>query len=209
MRQLGDGAGSLLRLQSGMSRDPARDQLVPGDSLAPGLRCSPGKRRLQHQHRGALRGFGLDQITRGRASTFLVAGEQDLDWMRPRQVELADRLERGQHDGHAALHVEDAGAVGPPLLDPERPLAKRPSGPHRVDVTEEHDRRGSRSSGHRRSGPAGAGRSRFRAVGWPPPRRRACRGARRSAPPRPRRHESATLALPARGRCRGAGRAAP
>ena len=78
-----------------------------------------------------------DRLARGDAPVLLVGGEEDTEG----SAVALGLTDRGESDREASLHVADAGAEGTIAGDAEGPRCESPAVPHRVEVTEQEERR--------------------------------------------------------------------
>ena len=116
--------------------------LAAGHDVA---RRAPG---LGVEHRAGAARRGLDHRARGGRGDLLVRGEE-ADQRARRAADAGERLEHEGVHHQARLHVGDAGAVGPIVLDPERPLRGGALREHRVAMAEQQDVRVARRPGWR------------------------------------------------------------
>ena len=117
----------------------ARDHLELADALAAGLQRAARQRRLEHQHRLALRRFGFDQRARRPLpiSSSVVHSIDDAAVVERAAIDARARRQRRQAD--AGLHVEHAGPVQPAAFALERHPLELADRPHRVEVAEQED----------------------------------------------------------------------
>ena len=136
-RQLAHRADALTGIEPGMRRHAARDQLELADALAARLQRAARQRRLEHQHRLAVRRFGFDQRARRGAADLLVRRPQHhrLAVSRPPARSRARVASVARRD--ARLHVEHAGPVQAPAVARDRHSSQLPDRPHRVEVAEQ------------------------------------------------------------------------
>ena len=138
-RQLAHRADALPRIETGVRRHPARDHLELTDAFAAGLERAAGQRRLEHQHRLALRRFRFDQRARGRAADFLVGGPQHHD---PAVVEAPRSITARVASDARPMPAFMSNTPGPYSRPPSRfngiccELADRP---HGIEVAEQQD----------------------------------------------------------------------
>jgi len=126
-------------IEAGMRRHTVGDHLELPDPLPAGLEGTAGQRRLEHEDRLALPCLGLDERARGRAAGFFVGGPQHHDARLVQRLAGQERARGQRGEANAGLHVEDAGAMEPPLHADERHRRQLADGPHRVEVPEQED----------------------------------------------------------------------
>jgi hypothetical protein len=98
-----------------------------------------GTARLQVQRHVMFPGQFFHQRARTVRAGFLVRVQQQRDLAVSSETGIPQHLQRGQRDHDAALVVHDAGAIGAPRLDAERPRRGGAVREHRVHVRHQQD----------------------------------------------------------------------
>ena len=140
-RQLVNGARALARIEAGVRGDAVHGELELAAALARGLQRAARQRRLEHEH-GAPTAAPPPRSSRAtsrcrslrRSSTASSTGGCGVPVAR-------SAVDRGERQRDARLHVEDARAVQPVAVAPQRHALERADRPHRIEVAEQQHRR--------------------------------------------------------------------
>ena len=107
-------------------------------ALAPARDLAPDTARLRVEHGTRLSRLRFDHRTRARRGDLLIAGDEGDHRSRMTAEALQRRDDEGVHD-EPRLHVADAGPIGAPVLDAERPPLRLALGEYRVAMPHQDD----------------------------------------------------------------------
>ena len=105
------------------------------DAFARGLQRTSRTRRLANQRGGTLTRQILGDRARAVTAPFFVGNQQHFDRSRQGTSNLVQRGQREHHLRNAALHVENARPIKPPILLAPRHGRKRSYVINRIEVT--------------------------------------------------------------------------
>ncbi len=138
MRELVNGTRSFVRLDAGMSCDPADVKPELACPLAGGLHAPSRQGRLEDKHGVTAAGLGFHQRSRGDASSLFVGSEQEDDAARGQSILSGQSSDREHTDADARLHVKNTGTVELSVgILHDRHAFQLTDRPHGVEVTQQ------------------------------------------------------------------------